>query len=272
MQTSLAPPAAPRRGGRCLRRAAASRPAARRSRPACRNASTSSGLVSKPTLNAPRFRNVRTNSSAPTSATSANAICATTSVLRRNDFATVLPRVPSFSVSCRLPREICSAGNSPKTIAGSGGDGDRVDDRTPIDFPVDVVRHLIGRNAGSNESRADDGEQDSERDAQQPEDQTLGEQLPDDSSAAGAKCGTHRYLAASAGGACQQKIGDVRAGDEQDEGHAGHHQHEYQRHFRAEETPPAAFAAATPSPRSCRDTATRGAPQWRRAPDAPAPS
>ena len=58
-----------------------------------------SGFVSKPTLKAPGFQNVRTKRSAPTSARSANAICATTSELLRNDFATLLPRVPFFSVS-----------------------------------------------------------------------------------------------------------------------------------------------------------------------------
>ena len=76
-----------------------------------------SGLVSNPRSDAPRFMNVRTNSSAPTSDTSANATCTTTSVLRSGDRATLLPRVPSFSVSCRFPREACNAGNSPNASA-----------------------------------------------------------------------------------------------------------------------------------------------------------
>ena len=75
------------------------------------------GLGSKPSSYESRLANVRTNSSAPTSETNASATCTTTSELLSSDRRTLLPRVPSFNVSTRLPREVCSAGNKPKNTA-----------------------------------------------------------------------------------------------------------------------------------------------------------
>ena len=101
---------------------------ARRSRPACRNASTSAAWYRTRRRTA-EIQNVRTNSSAPTSATSANAICATTSVLRRNDFATLLPRVPFLQRLVQIAARDLQRREQSEDDRGSGGDGDRVDDR-----------------------------------------------------------------------------------------------------------------------------------------------
>ena len=57
---------------------------------------------------------------------------------------------------------------------------------------------------------------------EQAEERALGEQLADEPSAARPERDADRDLAAPAGGAGEQQVRHVRAGDEQDEGHHAH--------------------------------------------------
>jgi len=75
------------------------------------------GFGSNPTSYESRFVNVRTNRRAPTSDTSASDTCTMTSALRSLDRRTLVPRAPSFSVSTRLPRDVCIAGRNPNKTA-----------------------------------------------------------------------------------------------------------------------------------------------------------
>ena len=67
------------------------------------------------------------------------------------------------------------------------------------------------------------------RGTDQAEHHTFGEQLPDDAAAACTERRAHGDLAAPARGSRHKEIGDVRAGDEQHERDAGHHQIENER-------------------------------------------
>ena len=92
-----------------------------------------SDAVLKPALAFCSVRKLRTNSDAPTSSTSDSAISATTSALRSRFFRTPepLPRAPSRSASCRLPRAACSAGASPN--------------RMPVTIEMTTVYTSVGR-------------------------------------------------------------------------------------------------------------------------------
>ncbi len=109
------------------------------------------------------------------------------------------------------------------------GDGHGVRDRPPVQLPPHVVRHLVWRHAGGNQPRANCGQRDAEGHADQAEHDTFGEQLPDNAAAARTERRAHGDLAAPARGPRQKEIGDVRAGDEQHERDAGHHQIENER-------------------------------------------
>jgi hypothetical protein len=84
---------------------------------------------------------------------------ATTSVLRRNDFDTLLPRVPSFNVSQISPRDLQRREQSEYRVLAAIT---TVCDRAPIDFPVNVVGHLVRRD-GRCVRRAHDGQKNSKR-------------------------------------------------------------------------------------------------------------
>jgi hypothetical protein len=64
--------------------------------------------------------------------------------------------------------------------------------------------------------------QHAERPAQDGEKQALGEQLPHHPEAARAQAQPHGYLAAASRGARQQQVGDIGAGDRQDQADHGH--------------------------------------------------
>ena len=113
---------------------------------------------------------------------------------------------------------------------GGDGNANRIRQRAPIDAPLDVVGNLVHWNGRRDEPRPNLGEGDAERNAGQAEDDTFGEQLPDDASATRADCHAHGKLATSSGSSSQQQIGDIRARNEQDECDASHHQVEHERH------------------------------------------
>ncbi len=105
-----------------------------------------------------------------------------------------------------------------------GGDGESEGEAEQAKVEADVQRESF-KAAGDHAEQqpvGDSGEADAERAADQGEDQALRKKLPDD---AGAPCSerlTNGELARTRGGAGEQKIGDVGAGDEQDQRNDGH--------------------------------------------------
>ena len=110
-------------------------------------------------------------------------------------------------------------------------DHDRVRDRAPIDFPVNVVGHLVRRDGRCDQARAHDGQKNSKRNTEQPEHEAFGQKLADDSGATGAERRPDGYLAPAPRRPRQQEVRHVRAGNEQHERDARHHEHEDERHF-----------------------------------------
>ena len=112
----------------------------------------------------------------------------------------------------------------PERHRGRDGDGHGVAQRPPVHFPVDVVRHLIGRHVRRDHACADFGEQDAHRHRGERQHDALREQLPDDAAARGADGGAQRDLAAARRRPREHQVGDVRARDEQHQRDARHHQ------------------------------------------------
>ena len=98
-------------------------------------------------------------------------------------------------------------------------DRDRVDQRRPVDAELDQVGHVVGGHACRDERDADFREDDAQRDRHEAQHERLGEQLPREAPARGAEGRPQGHLARARRGAGQQQVGDVRAGDQQDQRH-----------------------------------------------------
>ncbi len=105
---------------------------------------------------------------------------------------------------------------------------DGVGDRTAVERPVNEVGNGIGRHAAIEERQRRLREHDAERGAEQADDRRLGQQLPDDAQAAGAKRRANRDLAMADRRAREQQVGDVRARDHQHERHRAHHRQDHE--------------------------------------------
>ena len=100
------------------------------------------------------------------------------------------------------------------------GAGQRDEEREPHHDRVErgllEARHAVGR---GRDERADapGGKRKPRRRGDQREDEALGEELPDHAAAAGAERGANRHLPGPRGPARQKQVGDVAAGDQQNE-------------------------------------------------------
>jgi hypothetical protein len=125
----------------------------------------------------------------------------------------------SLSVVLRSGREAPMAGKSPKRMpVRSDAEGEEED--APVDADREPCSPMRGRSAGlTGEQRAHAhiAEDEAEDAAGDGEDDAFGEELADDAGAAGAHGGTDGEFTLAAGGPDEQEIGDVGAGDEQDE-------------------------------------------------------
>ena len=166
---------------------------------------------------------------APITSSTASAISATTrSVLpRRRPSPPLCPRPPSCSTLARSMRDTCATGMSPNS--------------TPVATESSSVNPSTDGSTASSESlgtvvgaRATrirtpgPGEQQPERTARHTEDQALGERQLEHVALARAKRRAHRDLAALSIGPGQHQVGDIGAGEQQQQSHrrGEHHQRE----------------------------------------------
>ena len=84
---------------------------------------------------------------------------------------------------------------------------------------VDVQRTEQGQRDGAlvrEPLHETDGEHEAEEGSGAGEDEAFGEELADDAAAAGAESAAHGELLGARGGAGEQEVGEIDAGDEQD--------------------------------------------------------
>ena len=104
--------------------------------------------------------------------------------------------------------------------AGEQRDGEGEGEYAPIDADGGAVFANTGQAGGTHGQQgahAHEAEQQAKNAASDGEQHAFGEQLADDACPAGSECGADRKFAFASGGADQQKIGHVGAGDEKHE-------------------------------------------------------
>ena len=163
------------------------------------------------------------SSADPMSSTSASATSTTTSIERALFCRKPVPDRPplSLSVVVRSVLELCSAGIRPNRMPVASETGERERDDAPVEADERAVL-ADAREAGGVDRRAARGcpaqpSDQAEHAAGQRQHDALGEQLADDAAARAADRGADRDLAPASGRAHEQQVGDVGAGDEQDE-------------------------------------------------------
>ena len=170
-----------------------------------------------------RLRSVPTKSSAPTTSTSDNAICATTRTRRRpkRSRSAVTPRPPAFMAAPGATWVARNAGASPNsTHVRSASALVKPSTRQSV---LQVHEQAIGVGGEErDEARAQPvREHRARRGAGHGQQHALRHQLPHDASARRADGQPHRDLALARGGAGEHQVGQVGAGDEQHQrGHA----------------------------------------------------
>ena len=166
---------------------------------------------------------VRISSAEPTSRMSASATSTTTSTERVLFWRKPVPERPplSFSVALRSAREPCSAGIRPKRMPVPSDTASVKREHAPVDADQRAVL-ADARQAGGVDRQqradADDAEQRARATPPAIDSTTLSvsswRMMP---AAAGADRGADGDLALAAGGAHEQQVGDVGAGDQQHE-------------------------------------------------------
>ena len=171
-------------------------------------------------------KNVRTVSPALTRSTTDSATSAITSRLRVRPPWLPQPVLrPARRASVTSAFEICSAGTRPKSDPGEHRDAEREEQHGHVDRDARLVghvelRHQRRRSSGSRRRRrATPSDTADER-----EQHAFGQQLPQQPPASGANRHPDRHLSRSRRAARQLQIGDVGAGDEQQEGDSAEQQ------------------------------------------------
>ena len=126
------------------------------------------------------------------------------------------------------------AGKSPKRMPVNSGDAEGEEEDAPVDADGGAVladARNIARADGEQRADADEAEDEAEDAAGEGEQNAFGEQLADDARAAGSHGGANGEFTLAAGGADEQKIGDVGAGDEEDEADGSEEDEERRAHI-----------------------------------------
>ena len=109
-----------------------------------------------------------------------------------------------------------------------------VEEHPAVDVEVLEERHpglLAAGNAGEEEREAQARGEEPEEPAEDREDETLGQQLPEQAATAGAERGPDGHLLLAGPGAGEEEVGHVGAGHEEHEGDAGEEEHEHRLHL-----------------------------------------
>src|SRR5205823_5452241 len=107
------------------------------------------------------------------------------------------------------------------------GNQQRERQNSEIDMDLLGERQIAGQR-GRQESRTPPGEQNSQNAAHRREDQAFGEQLPDQPRAPCSESRPQGQFPPASGAAAQQHVGDIGAGDEQQESHGAEKQKQKQ--------------------------------------------
>ncbi len=119
-------------------------------------------------------------------------------------------------------------GNQPEQDAGGHGNDNSEHEHAPVEGDQGAVLADAGKVGGVDAEQGanpDDSGGGSDRSADQGEEYAFGEQLADDAGTSSAHGDADGHFATAADGACQEEIGDVGTGDQEDEADgAGEHQ------------------------------------------------
>ena len=130
-------------------------------------------------------------------------------------------RPPSFKVSCEIGLRSLKRGNEAEDDAGQQRNAERERESAPINPDLVNARDL---NLVDFDQRADPEpcQRQSESAANHREQRAFGQQLSNDAAPSGAKRRSDRHLFLPVGRPRQQQVGDVRAGDQQNEADDSH--------------------------------------------------
>ena len=177
----------------------------------------------KPSGTLTTFHKLRSSSAEPPSSASVSAICVVTSANRRRGRAlgddVAVERSPCRSPGAkdgdRRPHADRRPGDDDEQ--GSHGEDAQVDRR---------IRDARNARRRHRHERLEEGERDEEPDAarREREQQALGERQARESHPARADGGPDRELPAALADTRQHEVGDVHAGDQQEDGHRAHEQ------------------------------------------------
>ena len=120
----------------------------------------------------------------------------------------------------RSTREASDGGEEPEENAGEERDSEGEEEDAPVEADGGPVFADAGQSGGGDgEERAHAGvaKDEAKNAARDREDDGFGEELADDTGAAGTHGGADGEFTLAAGGADEEEIGDVGAGDEEDE-------------------------------------------------------
>jgi hypothetical protein len=124
-------------------------------------------------------------------------------------------------------------GGEPEHERGQDGDTQRECQHTHVRRRIDRQRQGTRRHRCQGRARPP-GEQQSRNAAGRGEKQRLGERLPDDAHPSGTDGETHGRLAAPRFAASQHQVGDIRAGNDQNEANQPHQNHQRRRELAAQ--------------------------------------
>src|SRR5262249_8070683 len=128
---------------------------------------------------------------------------------------------PSFNVDCKPTLELCSAGISPKkTPVKIESAAVKASTRQSKPTPVGARRKF--RRKSQQPLHSPFGQRQTQGAARHGQQQAFGQKLSDKAQPARAERRPHRDLSAARGRAAQQQVGDVGAGDQQDEANREH--------------------------------------------------
>jgi hypothetical protein len=150
----------------------------------------------------------------------------------------VEPRASSLSTELMSARDDCTAGSTPRGERGDEAERDREEEDRRVEADVEPGRR-VGVEDGAVEQRdARVRQPHAERRGERGDDQRLGEELPHDGEAGRAERGADPHLLGAVRGAVEQEVGDVGAGDQQDQAHRAEHREEELPRLRAPARPP----------------------------------
>ena len=122
----------------------------------------------------------------------------------------------------------------PKRSAVQDGDGEGEEQKARVDGDIEREHVWTGGDHAEEEMICQHRDSDAERATESGKQKGFREELADEARTAGAECLADGELASAGGGASEQQIGDVGAGDQQNDAGEGHEHFQWLRELAAE--------------------------------------